>query len=246
MRTALFSILGLAAVVGGAMLFSSQSSPSQIAAVTAIGGSNTTATTVAATIARCTALTRALSIGSTDAATGGEVTKLQTFLAADKELYPEGKVTGYFGPATARAVKRWQAAHNITQTGGVGPLTRASFVCKTSPPVTTTPAPSAPTTPSSLPPTTSTTAAPTCVLSTDKENYSFSDHIIISWTSTAAKYVTFVQDTSGAAQLSVLGTYAAQGSITVTANVSGTLTIPMYAYGDGGSTLCKKTIVVSR
>ncbi len=53
-----------------------------------------------------------------------EVSMLQALLAQDKALYPEGSVTGLFGPATERAVKRFQAKYGISQVGRVGPATR--------------------------------------------------------------------------------------------------------------------------
>ena len=65
-------------------------------------------------------LTSDLSRGSE----GAEVTKLQTFLVQDKAIYPEGIVNGTFGPATERAVKRFQAKYGISQLGRVGPATR--------------------------------------------------------------------------------------------------------------------------
>lgn len=60
---------------------------------------------------------------------GTEVRALQEFLKKDKALYPEGIVNGTFGPATERAVKRFQQKYNIANTGtpgygGVGPRTR--------------------------------------------------------------------------------------------------------------------------
>ena len=58
---------------------------------------------------------------------GNDVVLLQTFLAADPALYPEGIVSGYFGPATQRAVKRFQAKYGISQVGHVGPATRAKL-----------------------------------------------------------------------------------------------------------------------
>jgi peptidoglycan hydrolase-like protein with peptidoglycan-binding domain len=39
---------------------------------------------------------------------GNEVKLLQTWLAKDKEIYPEGKISGWFGYATQRAVIRFQ------------------------------------------------------------------------------------------------------------------------------------------
>lgn len=53
------------------------------------------------------------------------VTRLQTFLAANRTIYPEGLVTGYYGPLTARAVAQFQIAYGLPPVGRVGPLTLA-------------------------------------------------------------------------------------------------------------------------
>jgi hypothetical protein len=55
---------------------------------------------------------------------------LQFLLAGDKEIYPEGLITGYYGPLTKAAVQRFQLKYNITTTtdpyyGYAGPATRA-------------------------------------------------------------------------------------------------------------------------
>lgn len=52
-------------------------------------------------------LTKTLRRGSR----GDEVKKLQEFLKQDPDIYPEGLVTGYYGPITERAVKRFQEKH---------------------------------------------------------------------------------------------------------------------------------------
>lgn len=53
---------------------------------------------------------------------------LQEFLKRQGAgIYPEGLVTGYFGPLTEAAAKRFQAFYGIPQTGYVGPLTRAKI-----------------------------------------------------------------------------------------------------------------------
>jgi photosystem II stability/assembly factor-like uncharacterized protein/peptidoglycan hydrolase-like protein with peptidoglycan-binding domain len=53
-------------------------------------------------------------------ATGNDVTRLQELLAKDAEVYPEGETTGHFGPATERAVKRFQEKHGIAGQGEPG------------------------------------------------------------------------------------------------------------------------------
>lgn len=59
--------------------------------------------------------------------TGPDVSVLQQTLAADSSLYPQGLVTGYFGPLTSAAVARFQAQQGLPQVGRVGPLTLAKF-----------------------------------------------------------------------------------------------------------------------
>ena len=64
-------------------------------------------------------LARELGLG----ASGDDVTQLQAFLAADSLLYPEGKITGYYGSLTVAAVRRFQERYGIAQVGRVGPQT---------------------------------------------------------------------------------------------------------------------------
>ena len=66
------------------------------------------------------ALTKTLKLGSQNS----EVKALQQALATDKTIYPEGKATGYYGPATTNAIKRFQKKYGIEPVGFVGPLTR--------------------------------------------------------------------------------------------------------------------------
>lgn len=56
-----------------------------------------------------------------------DVRRLQELLAGDKALYPEGLVTGLFGPATERAVKRFQTKYSLPPVGRVGPMTRSKL-----------------------------------------------------------------------------------------------------------------------
>lgn len=55
--------------------------------------------------------------------TGDQVLLLQTLLAADPTIFPEGKITGFFGKLTREAVKRFQKKHGLEQVGNVGPKT---------------------------------------------------------------------------------------------------------------------------
>ncbi len=83
----------------------------------------------------CSKISNGLSIGSTDQETGGDVSRLQSFLSKDKTVYPGGWVTGYFGDSTERAVQRWQAQKNIVSSGdaqstgygNIGPRTRGEM-----------------------------------------------------------------------------------------------------------------------
>lgn len=58
---------------------------------------------------------------------GDKVTKLQTALATDISIYPEGLITGTFGPLTEQAVKRFQTKYGVDPVGQVGPLTKAKI-----------------------------------------------------------------------------------------------------------------------
>jgi hypothetical protein len=70
----------------------------------------------------CPDISRNLSIGSQ----GSDVSALQTMLAQDPSVYPQGSVTGYFGPLTAAAVIRFQQKNGIASSsaGFFGPLSR--------------------------------------------------------------------------------------------------------------------------
>lgn len=60
-----------------------------------------------------------LSLGSK----GDAVLALQALLAANPDIYPEGLITGHFGKATEKALKRFQKANGLEQAGRVGPKT---------------------------------------------------------------------------------------------------------------------------
>lgn len=69
------------------------------------------------------ALSRQLEIGMS----GSDVSTLQTFLAQDNTIYPQGLVTGYFGSLTKSAVSNFQARNSIATVGRVGPVTLAAI-----------------------------------------------------------------------------------------------------------------------
>ena len=54
---------------------------------------------------------------------GPDVSALQTFLATDPKIYPQGLVTGYFGFLTKAAVSNFQSKNGIDPVGRVGPMT---------------------------------------------------------------------------------------------------------------------------
>lgn len=70
-------------------------------------------------IASAETLNRQLEIGMR----GSDVSTLQSFLAQDITLYPQGLVTGYFGFLTKAAVSNFQIRNGISAVGRVGPIT---------------------------------------------------------------------------------------------------------------------------
>lgn len=78
---------------------------------------------IIASFASADMLTRQLQQGMR----GSDVSSLQTFLASDITIYPQGLVTGYFGPLTFSAVSNFQARNGIATVGRVGPITLAAI-----------------------------------------------------------------------------------------------------------------------
>ncbi len=56
--------------------------------------------------------------------TDDQITEVQELLSTDPEIYPEGLVTGYFGPLTEKALKRLQNRHGLEETGEINEETR--------------------------------------------------------------------------------------------------------------------------
>ena len=69
------------------------------------------------TIAFCPNFTYNLYLGLNDSETEAQVSQLQKFLAQDSSVYPEGTITGFYGPLTEQAVKRWQAQQGVVSSG---------------------------------------------------------------------------------------------------------------------------------
>jgi peptidoglycan hydrolase-like protein with peptidoglycan-binding domain len=61
----------------------------------------------------CPTFIHALLLGSS----GTDVANLQGFLAQNPLIYPERRVTAYFGMLTQDAVKRWQSAYHVVSSG---------------------------------------------------------------------------------------------------------------------------------
>jgi peptidoglycan hydrolase-like protein with peptidoglycan-binding domain len=74
-------------------------------------------------LAQAAELNRQLQFGMT----GTDVSTLQSFLAEDTSIYPQGLVTGYFGTMTRSAVSNYQSRNGIDVVGRVGPITLASI-----------------------------------------------------------------------------------------------------------------------
>lgn len=70
-------------------------------------------------LASADTLYRQLEIGMN----GSDVGSLQTFLAQDPSMYPQGLVTNYFGVYTKGAVANFQSRNDIPAVGRVGPIT---------------------------------------------------------------------------------------------------------------------------
>lgn len=61
-----------------------------------------------------------------------DVRRLQTLLASNKDVYPEGTISGYYGSLTQKAVGRFQVKYGVATPsdlgyGNVGPKTRAKL-----------------------------------------------------------------------------------------------------------------------
>ena len=103
-----------------ASVASSASSASPGATVTQATTGQTITKTISTPSGIIITITKTLKVGSQNS----EVRSLQQALAQDKTIYPEGKVTGYFGALTKKAVQNFQKKSGIEPVGYVGPQTR--------------------------------------------------------------------------------------------------------------------------
>lgn len=79
---------------------------------------DTSSTSMPAKHRICNMLKRNLSQGTQ----GDDVRGLQEFLST--EGYLSANATGYFGPATAAAVAKWQSSEGVSSVGSIGPMSR--------------------------------------------------------------------------------------------------------------------------
>lgn len=70
-------------------------------------------------LAQADTITRQLQLGMS----GSDVSSVQTFLANDRTLYPQGLVTGYYGFLTKSAVSNFQIRNGLPGVGRIGPAT---------------------------------------------------------------------------------------------------------------------------
>ena len=59
--------------------------------------------------------------------TNSDIKKIQKLLATDKEIYPYGVSSGFFGPKTGEGIKNFQARFGLDPVGAVGPATKSLF-----------------------------------------------------------------------------------------------------------------------
>jgi len=75
---------------------------------------------VPAPVAMVPVLTKEINVGVKNS---NDVMNLQKLLAKDKSIYPDGTVSGFFGPKTVTAIKKFQKKYGLPQVGRVGPAT---------------------------------------------------------------------------------------------------------------------------
>lgn len=121
MSVAIVTILSLALTrIASAQTYTSPSSTTNPSTSSGSSGSSSSS---GSTNTSSASFTVQMGLGARSA----NVSALQSFLASDSAIYPQGLVTGYYGSLTQAAVKRFQARYGISTTGYVGPLTLAEI-----------------------------------------------------------------------------------------------------------------------
>jgi len=120
----------VSAVAGGggggvSIRASSSSSQSVSSAASSVSVASVPATSVASPSSVARSVSPVFNKNLTRGSKGEDVKNLQKLLAQDKTIYPEGIVSGVFGPMTEKAVKKFQAKYSLPQVGTVGPATRS-------------------------------------------------------------------------------------------------------------------------
>ncbi|MEI6552943.1 MAG: peptidoglycan-binding domain-containing protein [bacterium] len=95
------------------------STSNDVSSVASSASSNSSTTSGSTSVKKASVFTANLAVGSK----GTKVKALQTLLKKDG-VYT-GPINGTYGAATKAAVKKYQAKHKLSQTGSVGPATRA-------------------------------------------------------------------------------------------------------------------------
>jgi len=70
---------------------------------------------------------RVLREGIKEGSTGDDVMEIQEILASDRSIYPAGLKTGFFGPMTREAIKRFQEKFGLEVTGVIDAETRTAL-----------------------------------------------------------------------------------------------------------------------
>jgi hypothetical protein len=65
--------------------------------------------------------------GLKEGMTDEDIKELQALLASDPSIYPAGKVTGFFGPLTTEAIKKFQLKNGLEVTGVIDTETKAAL-----------------------------------------------------------------------------------------------------------------------
>lgn len=73
------------------------------------------------------ALTQTLKENLREGASDEDIKKIQDILASDPTIYPSGLRTGFFGPMTKEALKKFQAKHGLDVTGEIDAETKAAL-----------------------------------------------------------------------------------------------------------------------